>query len=127
LATNRPHTTGQGRQNEIRRDGKYGSSHQGKAGAIDLYLINKTANAKEQHVLSTVGRYAAAHPKEDTNNIQGVRIQDKKGNQGPSTLKVEILDTINQRVPLNNEQHDAFSVVRTDRPSTGPKDIDEQI
>jgi hypothetical protein len=30
-------TTGQGRQNEIRRDGKYGSSHYTKTGAIDPY------------------------------------------------------------------------------------------
>jgi len=44
LAQHRANTTGQGCQNEIRRDGKYGSSHYTKTGAIDPYLINKTAN-----------------------------------------------------------------------------------
>ena len=80
---------------------------------MDPYLINRTATQREQHVLSTVTRYASAHPKEQLKHLPGVKVLDPKNT---SNVKVEILDTINQRVPLNTQNHDAKSVVRSDMP-----------
>ena len=80
---------------------------------MDPYLINRTATQREQHVLSTVTRYASAHPKEQLEHLPGVKVLDSKNT---SNVKVEILDTINQRVPLNTQNHDAKSVVRSDMP-----------
>jgi hypothetical protein len=47
----RPNTTGHGRQNEIRRDGKYGSAYVGKNGALDTYMINQTADMMEKNMI----------------------------------------------------------------------------
>ena len=80
---------------------------------MDPYLINRTATQREQHVLSTVTRFASAHPKEQLEHLPGVKVLDPKNT---SNVKVEILDTINQRVPLNTQNHDAKSVVRSDMP-----------
>ena len=81
---------------------------------MDPYLINRTATQREQHVLSTVTRYASAHPKEQLQHLPGVKVVDP--NKNTSNIKVEILDTINQRVPLNTQNLDAKSVVRSDLP-----------
>ena len=80
---------------------------------MDPYLINRTATQREQHVLSTVTRFASAHPKDQLEHLPGVKILDPKTT---SNVKVEILDTINQRVPLNTQNNDAKSVVRSDLP-----------
>jgi hypothetical protein len=55
--------------------------------------MNQTANGKEQVLLQTVARHAATRPREQMEHIPGVKLNDKP--------RVEILDTINQRVPLN--------------------------
>lgn len=81
---------------------------------MDPYLINRTATQREQHVLSTVTRFASAHPKEQLEHLPGVKVLDPK--TAASNVRVEILDTINQRVPLNTQNNDAKSVVRSDLP-----------
>ena len=80
---------------------------------MDPYLINRTATQREQHILSTVTRYASVHRKEQLEHLPGVKVLDPKNT---SNVKVEILDTINQRVSLNTQNNDAKSVVRSDMP-----------